>query len=207
MAVGVTPAAMLFFHRRDGAVRDRTRRVDYKHRWRRTRRFRPGGRHDAFQPHGADAADRHADSRRLRKDIDAFYWRRLRLGGDGHEGRRPGLPTCCAWTSTPTSSSCWPSTRTRCPPPVTTISGCCRTPARRSTSCSRNARSLPEARRPGAIKEYKDLVNPTVTVHAFYVKYLLPIWFDVQCLERAARDEGSRLDLRLRAPYEIRDVL
>ncbi len=35
------------------------------------------------------------------------------------------------------------------------------------------------------INEYKDLVNPTLTVHAFYVKYLLPIWFDVQCLERA----------------------
>jgi hypothetical protein len=35
------------------------------------------------------------------------------------------------------------------------------------------------------INEYQDLVNPTLTVHAFYVKYLLPIWFDVQCLERA----------------------
>jgi hypothetical protein len=35
------------------------------------------------------------------------------------------------------------------------------------------------------IKEYEDLVNPTTVVHAFYVKYLLPIWFDVQCIERA----------------------
>jgi hypothetical protein len=33
------------------------------------------------------------------------------------------------------------------------------------------------------LKEYEDLVGPTVTVHAFYVKYLLPIWFDVQCME------------------------
>ena len=33
------------------------------------------------------------------------------------------------------------------------------------------------------IKEYEDLVTGTVTVHAFYVKYLLPIYFDVQCLE------------------------
>jgi len=33
------------------------------------------------------------------------------------------------------------------------------------------------------IKEYDDLKGPTVTVHAFYVKHLLPIWFDVQCLE------------------------
>jgi hypothetical protein len=35
------------------------------------------------------------------------------------------------------------------------------------------------------IKEYEDLTGPTVTVHAFYVKYLLPIWFDVQSMEWA----------------------
>jgi hypothetical protein len=34
------------------------------------------------------------------------------------------------------------------------------------------------------IKEYKDLVTGDLVVHAFYVKYLLPIWFDVQCMER-----------------------
>lgn len=34
------------------------------------------------------------------------------------------------------------------------------------------------------IKEYQDLVTPNLTVHAFYVKHLLPIWFDVQCMER-----------------------
>ena len=33
------------------------------------------------------------------------------------------------------------------------------------------------------LKEYEDLVMERVTVHAFYVKYLLPIYFDVQCLE------------------------
>jgi hypothetical protein len=33
------------------------------------------------------------------------------------------------------------------------------------------------------IKEYDDLViKPTVT-HAFYVQYLLPIWFDIQVVE------------------------
>jgi hypothetical protein len=31
----------------------------------------------------------------------------------------------------------------------------------------------------------KDLVQGNVTVHAFYVKYLLPIHFDVQCIEHA----------------------
>jgi hypothetical protein len=33
------------------------------------------------------------------------------------------------------------------------------------------------------IKEYDDLVQGPVTVHAFYVRYLLPIHFDIQCME------------------------
>jgi hypothetical protein len=33
------------------------------------------------------------------------------------------------------------------------------------------------------IKEYDDLEQGGVTAHAFYVKFLLPIFFDVQCLE------------------------
>jgi hypothetical protein len=33
------------------------------------------------------------------------------------------------------------------------------------------------------IKEYEDLKTGPTTVHAFYVRYLLPLWFDVQCLE------------------------
>ncbi|MDH5236444.1 MAG: hypothetical protein OEW85_02370 [Acidimicrobiia bacterium] len=33
------------------------------------------------------------------------------------------------------------------------------------------------------LKEYDDLHTPNLTVHAFYVRYLLPIWFDVQVLE------------------------
>jgi hypothetical protein len=35
------------------------------------------------------------------------------------------------------------------------------------------------------IKEYEDLVTGPVTTHAFYVRYLLPIWLDVQVLEYA----------------------
>jgi hypothetical protein len=35
------------------------------------------------------------------------------------------------------------------------------------------------------IKEYDDLVTGDLTTRAFYVKYLLPIFFDVQCLERS----------------------
>jgi hypothetical protein len=42
------------------------------------------------------------------------------------------------------------------------------------------------------IKEYEDLVYPTLTVHAFYVKHLLPIWFDVQCMEWPAGMEPAR---------------
>jgi hypothetical protein len=41
------------------------------------------------------------------------------------------------------------------------------------------------------IKEYEDLAYPTLTVHAFYVKYLLPIWFDVQCMEWPGGHEPS----------------
>ncbi len=37
-----------------------------------------------------------------------------------------------------------------------------------------------------SIVQYDDLVYPNLTVHAFYVKYLLPVYFDVHCLERAA---------------------
>lgn len=33
------------------------------------------------------------------------------------------------------------------------------------------------------LKLYDDLVTPNMTVHAFYVKHLLPLWFDVQSLE------------------------
>jgi hypothetical protein len=36
-----------------------------------------------------------------------------------------------------------------------------------------------------SIKRYEDLVYPGLTVHAFYVKHLLPIYFDVQCMERS----------------------
>ena len=33
------------------------------------------------------------------------------------------------------------------------------------------------------IKEYEDLVTGNTCVHAFYVRHLLPIWFDVQSIE------------------------
>ncbi|MEM7143140.1 MAG: hypothetical protein AAF548_19110 [Actinomycetota bacterium] len=39
------------------------------------------------------------------------------------------------------------------------------------------------------IKEYEDLVNGDHVTHAFYVKFLLPIWFDVQCFERAGEPQ------------------
>jgi hypothetical protein len=34
------------------------------------------------------------------------------------------------------------------------------------------------------IHDFNDLVTGAVVVRAFYVKYLLPIWFDVQVIER-----------------------
>ena len=42
------------------------------------------------------------------------------------------------------------------------------------------------------VKEYEDLDGPTLNVHAFYVKYLLPIWFDIQCMEWTVGQEPPR---------------
>ncbi|MDG2307596.1 MAG: hypothetical protein P8R42_23665 [Candidatus Binatia bacterium] len=42
------------------------------------------------------------------------------------------------------------------------------------------------------IKEYKDLDQGAVVVHAFYVKYLLPIWFDIQNMEWQAGAEPQK---------------
>jgi hypothetical protein len=43
------------------------------------------------------------------------------------------------------------------------------------------------------IKLYDDLHYPTgLVVHAFYFKWLLPIWFDVQSMERPAGVEPER---------------
>ena len=43
------------------------------------------------------------------------------------------------------------------------------------------------------IKEYKDLTSDRLVVHAFYVKYLLPIWFDVQSMEWTAGEEPKQV--------------
>ena len=43
------------------------------------------------------------------------------------------------------------------------------------------------------IKEYDDLVTGDLTTRAFYVKYLLPIYFDVQALERGGEPIGNDL--------------
>jgi hypothetical protein len=43
------------------------------------------------------------------------------------------------------------------------------------------------------IKEYDDLVTGDLTTRAFYVKYLLPIYFDVQALERDGKPLGNDL--------------
>jgi hypothetical protein len=42
------------------------------------------------------------------------------------------------------------------------------------------------------IKEYEDLKIGGTTVHAFYVRHLLPIWFDVQVIEAPAGDPPAR---------------
>jgi hypothetical protein len=42
------------------------------------------------------------------------------------------------------------------------------------------------------IKLYEDLESPNMVVHAFYVRHLLPIWFDVQVLERRAGNAPAK---------------
>lgn len=43
-----------------------------------------------------------------------------------------------------------------------------------------------------ALKDYEDLVVGDTTVRAFYVKYLLPIWFDVQVIEQTPGTEPAK---------------
>jgi hypothetical protein len=42
------------------------------------------------------------------------------------------------------------------------------------------------------VKEFDDIVTPNVTQRAFYVRYLLPIWFDVCALEYPPGGEPAR---------------
>jgi len=42
------------------------------------------------------------------------------------------------------------------------------------------------------LKDYDDLVTGPVTVRAFYVRHLLPIWFDVQAIEYAEGESPGR---------------
>jgi hypothetical protein len=41
------------------------------------------------------------------------------------------------------------------------------------------------------IRRYDDLVYPGLTVHAFYVKFLLPVYFDVQSMERESASTSA----------------
>ena len=43
------------------------------------------------------------------------------------------------------------------------------------------------------IQEYDDLVNGDFVTHSFYVKHLLPIYFDVQCFERGGKPVPNAL--------------
>lgn len=42
------------------------------------------------------------------------------------------------------------------------------------------------------IKEYDDLVISPTTTHAFYIHYLLPIWFDIQVIEYEKGSEPKK---------------
>ena len=59
------------------------------------------------------------------------------------------------------------------------------TRARRSMTSSTCGERYAEKDDRVSIKHYEDLAYPGLTVHAFYAKYLLPIYFDVQSMERS----------------------
>ena len=66
------------------------------------------------------------------------------------------------------------------------------TPAKRSTPSSRSASGSRRRTTACASRSTRIWSSPTVTTHAFYVKYLLPIWFDVQCIERTSGPAPER---------------
>ena len=45
------------------------------------------------------------------------------------------------------------------------------------------------------LKTYDDLDTGNLVVHAFYVKHLLPIWFDIQCMEWKSGGPAQRWEL------------
>ena len=62
-------------------------------------------------------------------------------------------------------------------------------------------RRVPEKDDREQIKEYEDLVAGDLIVHAFYVKYLLPIYFDVQSMERGGEPVPIGWTQPRREPY------
>jgi hypothetical protein len=182
MAVGITPAAMPFVVRNGGRAWP-AQRVDYKHRWRAAAaapvleavmmRF---NHMELTLPIGTLTPE-------LRKDIDAFYG-----GVFGWEGRDTKVVNqdchllrldeytnqfiLLAEYKNPLSS------------PGYDHLGLLQDTREEVDELLAKCKEFQQKDDRVRIKEYEDLVNPTVTVHAFYVKYLLPIWFDVQCLER-----------------------
>jgi len=45
------------------------------------------------------------------------------------------------------------------------------------------------------VKVYDDLDTGNLVVHAFYIKFLLPIWFDIQCMEWKTGGPAQRWEL------------
>jgi hypothetical protein len=54
------------------------------------------------------------------------------------------------------------------------------------------------------LKEFEqDLVTGPVTTHAFYFRYLLPLWFDVQSLEYSHGGPANRWEYTASAPADV----
>ena len=142
---------------------------------------RDEGRHATgpVQPHGAHAADRCArrsDPRRPRLVLR----RRARLGDDErrHRRRHPvpdatdeGQFILVAEHKRPLQA-----------PGYDHLGLLCETRAE-VDELLEQCQNWAGRRRPHAVKVYDDLDTGNLVVHAFYIKFLLPIWFDIQCME------------------------
>jgi hypothetical protein len=182
MAVGITPAAMRFCvavalssggHAWPGMA------VHYKHRWRRTHRETTMMRFNHMEltvPIGSLTTE-------MRKDVDEFYG--SVFGWTGQDTVVVNQD-CHLLQVDPHTNSFILLAEYKKPlsSPGYDHLGLLQDTREEVDSLLAKCKEFQKHDDRVLIKEYEDLVNPTLTVHAFYVKYLLPIWFDVQCLER-----------------------
>ena len=94
----------------------------------------------------------------------------------------PDGPAVCCSAARASSFSSWRASGP-CSRPVPTTLVSCWTPARRSKTLLEACERFAEKDDRVSVQRREDLAYPGLTVHTFYVKYLLPISFDVHSQE------------------------